>query len=701
MKKKSINSSNPVELRRQAEEIFQNSTPRPPESLETLSPEEIQRTLHELRVHQIELEMQNEDLRQAQVELDLVRARYFDLYDLAPVGYCTISETGLILEVNLTAATLLGVTRRALLRQPLTRFITREDEDTFYRHRKKILEAGGLESCELRMVKNDGTQFWAHFDSTTAQDATGETGDQRGAGDRRKSSRLVVRIVLSDISLRKQAELELRESEANLKKAQHYAHLGSWTWNVKTNHLDWSDEMFIIFGVVKEHFTGSLEAVVAQAIHPEDRLKVEQSNLLVSEHQQPTPLEYRVVWPDQSVHIVRAEAGELLLDESGRSALLSGTVQDITGQKRAEENLRRRLTELETLRIVDEAITTSFDLGSTLNIMVEQTIKQLKVDAAAILLHQPNLHLLEYAARRGFRTVHMENIHLRLGESFAGRAALEQRMTRVELPAAAQENKFAAALFANEGFVDYFAYPLVVQGETKGVLEVFHRVPLEASPGWLDFLNTLADQAAIAIANAQLFEGLQRANMDLGLAYDATIEGWSRAMDLRDHETEGHTLRVTELTMRLARAFSLAEGNLVQIRRGALLHDIGKMGVPDSILLKAGSLTDEEWDVMRKHPQLAHDMLAPIAYLQGAINIPYCHHEKWDGTGYPQGLKEDHIPLAARIFAIVDVWDALTSDRPYRLAWPKDKALMYIAEQSGRHFDPLVVRMFLKEIGEY
>ena len=138
------------------------------------------------------------------------------------------------------------------------------------------------------------------------------------------------------------------------------------------------------------------------------------------------------------------------------------------------------------------------------------------------------------------------------------------------------------------------------------------------------------------------------------------------------------------------------EDELLQVRRGSLLHDMGKLGVPDHILHKPGSLTDEEWAVMKKHPQLAHDMLYPIEYLRPALEIPYCHHEKWDGTGYPRGMKGDDIPVSARLFAIVDVWDALTSDRPYRSAWTKEKALAHIKEQSGKHFDPAVVDLFLK-----
>jgi putative nucleotidyltransferase with HDIG domain len=214
----------------------------------------------------------------------------------------------------------------------------------------------------------------------------------------------------------------------------------------------------------------------------------------------------------------------------------------------------------------------------------------------------------------------------------------------------------------------------------------------------LSFLETLGGQAAIAIENSILFHSLQRSNYDLALAYDATIEGWSHALDLRDKDTEGHTVRVTEMTLRLARIMGLHDDQLIHIKRGALLHDIGKMGVPDSILLKPGVLTDAEWEVMHEHPQLAYNWLAPISFLQSALDIPYCHHEMWDGSGYPRGLKGEQIPLPARIFTIVDVWDALTSDRPYRSAWPEDEVLDYIRKNSGKHFDSEVVSVFMSNL---
>lgn len=187
---------------------------------------------------------------------------------------------------------------------------------------------------------------------------------------------------------------------------------------------------------------------------------------------------------------------------------------------------------------------------------------------------------------------------------------------------------------------------------------------------------------------------LEQLHKELLMSYEKTIEGWSNALDLRDEETEGHTQRVTAKTVKLAQLIGIGEEQLNHIRRGALLHDVGKLGIPDSILLKPGKLTDGEWEIMRRHPVHAYTWLVQIPYLQLALDIPYCHHEKWDGTGYPRGLKGEEIPLAARIFAIIDVWDAITSDRPYRKAMEHEDALRYIIEQSGKHFDPNIVELF-------
>lgn len=211
----------------------------------------------------------------------------------------------------------------------------------------------------------------------------------------------------------------------------------------------------------------------------------------------------------------------------------------------------------------------------------------------------------------------------------------------------------------------------------------------------LDLCRTLAHQISLAVANAQLHDSLIEANRQLARAYDATLQGWAVALEMRDQETKGHADRVEQLTMRLVAAMGVPREQWEHVRRGTLLHDLGKMVIPDAILQKRGPLTEDEWVVMRSHPQRALNMLGAIDFLAPALDIPYSHHEHWDGTGYPQGLAGEDIPLPARIFAVVDVYDALISDRPYRKRWPVKRALAHIREESGRHFDPAVVEAFL------
>jgi len=358
-----------------------------------------------------------------------------------------------------------------------------------------------------------------------------------------------------------------------------------------------------------------------------------------------------------------------------------------------------RLQRLASLGEIDRTSASNFDLPVSLQMILKQVSEQLGADAVDVLLFNVRLQTLEFTTGRGFLSGVIESTRLRLGEGLAGRAALENRIIQIPDVAASGEVFAWMELIRAERVVSYFAVPLTNKGQIKGVLEIYQRTPLVPDEEWLGFLKTLARQAAIAIDTAQLFDHLQSSNNELRLAYDATIEGWSHALDLRDKETEGHTQRVVETTVNLARNLGLGEEQLVQVRRGALLHDIGKMGVPDHILLKPGVLTDEEWLVMKKHPTYAYEMLSPIGYLHTALDIPYCHHEWWNGTGYPRGLKGEQIPLTARIFAVVDVWDALISDRPYRKKWSEEKARQNIQAEAGTHFDPQVVKTFFLEHG--
>ena len=372
--------------------------------------------------------------------------------------------------------------------------------------------------------------------------------------------------------------------------------------------------------------------------------------------------------------------------------IVGSAIQRATLFEATEEGLRR----LTALRTIDQAITGSLDLHLILNIVLDQATHLLGAAAAAVLLLEPNSQTLAYAVGLGFHGVRLSGLRRRLGEGLAGRAALDRCTLSVYDLASSPGALSDQHSLGLAGYQSCHAAPLIAKGMVVGVMELWHRDAHRRDAGWLEFLEALAGQAAIAVDGARLFDDLQQSNAHLLVAYDATIEGWSRALDLRDHETEGHTMRVTETTLSLARVVGLPETELIHIRRGALLHDIGKMGVPDSILRKPGPLTDDEWAIMRRHPTLAYEMLLPIAYLRPALDIPYCHHEKWDGTGYPRGLKGPQIPLAARVFAVVDVWDALRTDRPYRTAWAETDVIAYIQAHTGSHFDPMVAQAFLK-----
>lgn len=384
------------------------------------------------------------------------------------------------------------------------------------------------------------------------------------------------------------------------------------------------------------------------------------------------------------------------LDTTGGVHRVVVILADISEMKATAEKLQRHLEHLTALVEIDRAINFSFDLNVSLTTLLAQAVTQLKVDAAAVLLFNLTSQRLEYAAGRGFHHTAVEHLHPRLEKGYAERVARERRIIRIGDLTREQGDQSSNTRLEGEYFVSYCGVPLLAKGEVKGVLEVFHRTPLAFDAEWLDFIAALAAQAAIAIDNSTLFENLQRSNRELTQAYDATIAGWSRALDLRDHATEGHSQRVAEMTVRLARLFGMSEAELIQVRWGALLHDIGKMGVPDAILRNPETLTEAEWLIMKHHPVLAYELLAPIHYLRTAIDIPYAHHERWDGSGYPRGLKGEQIPLAARIFAVIDVWDALRSERSYRTPWPVDRVRAHLATLAGTHFDPQVIKVGLE-----
>lgn len=374
--------------------------------------------------------------------------------------------------------------------------------------------------------------------------------------------------------------------------------------------------------------------------------------------------------------------------------------RDITASREIEIRMKRQMQQLSILRSIDLAIAAGLDLSPLLSMLLDRVVALMHVDAAAVLLLNPVTNKLEFVSGKGFQSNAHQYASLKLGEGYAGRVALEKNV--LNIPDIRQDTKEfeRSPLFRQENFVTYWGVPLPAKGRILGVLELYNRSALNSDADFRNFLTMIAGQAAIAIDSAKMFSELQRSNVELSIAYDAAIEGLSRALDLRDRETREHTFRVTSMTMKLAARLGVEQQALIHIRRGALLHDIGKVAIPDQILFKPGPLTDEEWEIMRRHPQIAVELLSPVNYLEPALEIPHWHHERWDGTGYPDGLRERNIPFAARVFAFADVYDALISNRPYRSAWQKEAAIGYIESEAGKHFDPEIVPVFLDMIKE-
>ncbi len=356
--------------------------------------------------------------------------------------------------------------------------------------------------------------------------------------------------------------------------------------------------------------------------------------------------------------------------------------------------------ELAALLRVSAALAESLELAEVLQTAIESAVSVLQLDSGVIyLLSGDNLYLgaatppLPQELPDEHRRASLHD-HPHLERCVRGLHPVVIEDARTEEMSERERVVVESADLRSAIFV-----PLAVEGRALGAA-IVHTVGRERtfSEGDVDLCRTVSHQISLAVANAQLYDEVQRSGDDLRTAYDATLKGWSLALEMRDEETNGHTERVTEMTTHLAKEMGVVEPGLTDMRRGALLHDIGKMCVPDAILHKPGPLTAEEWAVMRQHPEQARRMLLEIGYLAPAIDIPYCHHERWDGSGYPRGLRGEEIPLAARIFSVVDVFDALTSDRPYRKAWSRRDAIAHIRDGAGRHFDPVAAEAFLAEM---
>lgn len=354
-------------------------------------------------------------------------------------------------------------------------------------------------------------------------------------------------------------------------------------------------------------------------------------------------------------------------------------------------------SDLSLLLQASRALAASLELDEVLQTAIESAVRTLGLDTGAIYLLEaedltlgPTTPPVSPDFAEALRRAPLDG-HPHVARCLSDREPVSLvDWTAADLTAPEQ------AVCEARGLRSLLYVPVLVAGEAVGAFIVGSVGQRHAfGEREVELCRALSHEIGLALANARLYESLQRSHEELERAYDETIEGWSLALEMRDDETQGHALRVADLAVELGRGMGMPEDALVHLRRGALLHDIGKMVVPDAILRKPGPLTEDEWDVMRRHPESGRDFLRKVSYLAPALDVPYAHHERWDGTGYPRGLAGEAIPLAARVFAVADSFDALTSDRPYRPAWTEEATVAYIRERSGTHYDPAVVAVLL------
>ncbi len=456
-------------------------------------------------------------------------------------------------------------------------------------------------------------------------------------------------------------------------------------------------------------------------ISAQDLLRREVNNLpLPLEMQQFLSVEFSSPDLEPQIHSTVEVSGDFLgsllwfqvtclpvLDADGAISHRLVLMADISDRKLAEQALHESLQKTEqslrrlsVLRNIYLALTSSGEFNTIVATVLQHVVELAEVDAANLLMPHPRRPTLEVKAKTGLEDQRNDVNSVPISDPYAGKAFRERQAVYIHdlarLPRSAWPNRCFQTRLKS-----YAALPLVTKDNVKGILEVFSQAQSRFDPEWKEFLHSLSMQIVMALENVELFSAMEKANDELSEAYDATIQGWSLALELRDKETKGHSERVTSMTQKLTQALDVPLDQWEHWRRGVLLHDIGKMGIPDRILLKPGPLSEDEWLVMRQHPQFAYQLLHKIPYLQPALDIPYLHHEKWNGGGYPLGLKGDQIPLPARLFAIVDVWDALTHERPYRPPWPSEKATNFIRVQSGIQFDPYIVNAFFSVLDQF
>jgi len=647
-------------LHLRAEKMAREKTDQSPEKLQTMSPEKMQQTLHELRVHQIELEIQNEELRRAQTELDIVSARYFELYDQAPISYFTISEKGLIIEANLTAANLLGVFRGELIQRPFSQFIFREDQDIYYLHKKQMFQSGQEHGFELRMVKSDETVFWVHMRTVAVQNTDGAT---------------VCRIILGDISERRRLETALANERKLLETT--LASIGDGV--ISTDNRG----RIVYFNRVAEIFTGWTQEAAKGKLLDEVLNTVNAATREKNENRVEKLLQGEKIHQLVSHAILIAKNGierpiedkvAIIVQENGKILGAVLVIRDFSEQKKKQDKIEflsyhDQLTGLYNRRFYLEELK-RLDTGRNLPItIVMADVNGLKLINDS-LGHAMGDKLLKKVAEVIIKGCRDDDIIARLGgDEFV------IVLPKTDAQEATQIIKRIKELSLKEkvGFIDIsisFGYE-TKHNKEENIQEVFKKAE--------DYMY-----------KKKLFESPSMRGK--------TIKTIITTLQEKSKKEEQHARRVSLLCESMGEALGMGEYEIKKIKSAGLLHDIGKIVIDEKTLNKPGKLTDDEWKEMRRHPKIGCNILKMVSDMSEIAEYVLAHHERWDGTGYPKGLKENEIPFVSRILTISDAYDDMTSGRNYRSVLSDEAALEELRKNAGIQFDPELVNVFIEKV---
>ncbi len=613
--------------------------------------------------------------------------KYRLLFENAPVGVFQSTPEGRYLSANPTLASIFMYDSPQEMMSQITDIAKQIHVDPIQRERfiELLEEKGEVREFINQNYCKDGSIIWTMTNARAVKDKSGDIQYYEG--------------FMTDITARLQAEEAIRLSEKKFKTLFEIAPVGISVLDREHNIIDANYALQRITGLRKNELVNGGQRMRTYMRPDKSIMTVHElaSTRALKENMPIFDVETGILTEDRGVTWTLVSAAPLDMPD----ASLVVITQDISERKLSEQTLHQRLAELETLYESGLALSQLLEPKQIGQKIIDVLAEKLDWYHTTIRLYHPesdSLELLAYnlahktTKREWQRTgERFRTLIARSGHGLSGWAV--QHCETVRCNDVLNDPRYRETV---PGMRSGLYVPIKTGERAIGVISIESKNPNYFTAEDEHMTVTLAAQAAVSLENIRLFKDLQKSNDDLFLAYDETIEGWSRALDLRDRETEGHTQRVTSLTEELACRMGIPELEMIHLRRGSLLHDIGKMGVPDRILLKPDKLTEEEWIIMREHPVYAYNLLSRIEFLHPALNIPHYHHEKWDGSGYPDGLMGEQIPLEARIFAVIDVFDALISDRPYRLGWPKANAINYIREKSGSHFDPKVVEAFLE-----